>query len=396
MCNQINFSAIVGIKILRDGDGDGKCQEEDGKWVPCPPGVANGSVVDRTGRAIGKLGQTIGHSTTKPTTTLNRDHDIGTTPHSPSLTPEGIKQAIAKRRAERAERARIIAEAANDLPDSNKDAARRFYMDDFSPPSDYMEDHPNWMDDWEENNPQPVKTPDMSASEHSDALDEWSGNREYAFQKYIEDLTTQNEENAIDAMGRVFSYKFKGKDGEQYYVVVVGGRVYDSGGIQIEGNVVQRNGGKTAGEYTRIFYPGDEGTVNHDFFFIDEQFQNAGIASAVNGRNEQLYKLMGFTNIETHGVSNKKMKGATHWPKNGFDWKDETNRNEFLSFLKRTVTLNEMSRQEYDYLHSLIDQAEKEDFNSPNRLTASDFLFWNQAENHFKKYEADFYYRRDI
>jgi hypothetical protein len=28
-----------------DGDNDGKCQEENGKWVPCPPGVGEGSVL---------------------------------------------------------------------------------------------------------------------------------------------------------------------------------------------------------------------------------------------------------------------------------------------------------------------------------------------------------------
>lgn len=31
-----------------DGDGDGKCKEEGGKWVPCPPGVTRGSVLRRS------------------------------------------------------------------------------------------------------------------------------------------------------------------------------------------------------------------------------------------------------------------------------------------------------------------------------------------------------------
>lgn len=30
-------------KPMRDGDGDGKCQERGGKWVPCPPNVGNGT-----------------------------------------------------------------------------------------------------------------------------------------------------------------------------------------------------------------------------------------------------------------------------------------------------------------------------------------------------------------
>lgn len=31
-----------------DGDGDGKCKEEGGKWVPCPPGVTRGSILRRS------------------------------------------------------------------------------------------------------------------------------------------------------------------------------------------------------------------------------------------------------------------------------------------------------------------------------------------------------------
>lgn len=32
-------------KPMRDGDGDGKCQERGGKWVPCPPNVSKGSFI---------------------------------------------------------------------------------------------------------------------------------------------------------------------------------------------------------------------------------------------------------------------------------------------------------------------------------------------------------------
>lgn len=55
----VDFSSIslkvIGPRIgsgpsssMRDGDGDGKCQEEGGKWIPCPPGVADGSVLRQT------------------------------------------------------------------------------------------------------------------------------------------------------------------------------------------------------------------------------------------------------------------------------------------------------------------------------------------------------------
>lgn len=32
-------------KRLIDGDGDGKCREENGKWIPCPPGIGTGSLL---------------------------------------------------------------------------------------------------------------------------------------------------------------------------------------------------------------------------------------------------------------------------------------------------------------------------------------------------------------
>lgn len=41
-----------------DGDGDGKCQEEGGKWVPCPPGVRVGTRLARVaGRNIADVGK---------------------------------------------------------------------------------------------------------------------------------------------------------------------------------------------------------------------------------------------------------------------------------------------------------------------------------------------------
>jgi hypothetical protein len=36
-----------------DGDNDGKCREKNGTWIPCPPGVRGGSLLDDAGKAVG-------------------------------------------------------------------------------------------------------------------------------------------------------------------------------------------------------------------------------------------------------------------------------------------------------------------------------------------------------
>lgn len=62
-CFPLTFSDLT-VKVMRDGDGDGRCQEEDGKWVPCPPGVASGTRL-RNGKP---LGQTIAEMASTPAT----------------------------------------------------------------------------------------------------------------------------------------------------------------------------------------------------------------------------------------------------------------------------------------------------------------------------------------
>lgn len=39
-------------KPLRDGDGDGKCRESGDKFIPCPPGIADGTLISRLGDFI--------------------------------------------------------------------------------------------------------------------------------------------------------------------------------------------------------------------------------------------------------------------------------------------------------------------------------------------------------
>lgn len=77
-CFPLGFSDLA-IKVMRDGDGDGRCEEEDGKWVPCPPGVASGTRL-RNGKP---LGQTLADmasapAATKPTATTTEQRQSPT------------------------------------------------------------------------------------------------------------------------------------------------------------------------------------------------------------------------------------------------------------------------------------------------------------------------------
>lgn len=39
-------------KPMRDGDGDGKCREHGGKFIPCPPGIDTGTILSNLGNPI--------------------------------------------------------------------------------------------------------------------------------------------------------------------------------------------------------------------------------------------------------------------------------------------------------------------------------------------------------
>lgn len=85
--------------------------------------------------------------------------------------------------------------------------------------------------------------------------------------------------------------------------------------------------------------------VSHDSLTIAKEARSFGIGSAFNARNEGIYEELGAKAIITTGASNTSgMKGATHWPRNGFTWATEGSKQKFLQILYVGAEENENSK----------------------------------------------------
>lgn len=366
MCGGVSFHAISSVKVLgpklgrgsaapkmRDGDGDGKCQEEDGKWIPCPPGVSDGSVINAAGQALRRIGTPIGESVqrTKP---VSKPAD---------QIAKARKKAAAK--AEKIQKA-----AAKAVSDDQKDAAASI--------QDLLEDL--------------VKRP-------RDERDE-----------IRQDLTA-----AIETM---FVHTVTGNDGKKYKTEIEEIRIHRGDGFTVDGQIFDSSG-TMVGFFTRTYYQNDRKMEHYEMRFFHKKHQGLGLGSAINARNEQLYKEMGVKEIYLSGLSTPAgYKGATHWPKNGFNWKNLSAKREFTSTIRaaieryRKVQNGETtdnttadgllfeSMEQAQQLLDLLARANSEPMagpaTGPDLLEAGDLLHWPGAEEWFQRARANIEYKRDL
>lgn len=333
-CFPLDFTSITSVKVMRDGDGDGKCQEEDGKWVPCPPGVVTGTRL-RNGKP---LGQTVGQITqqvSKPT----RDY-----------TTERRKRA--------AEKADAIAKAAKTKVNPEKQAAAR----KFKP------------------------------------------------QTLIRDLQRMSPEEQKTKFGELFNHELIGISGAKYRTVVSEisiGRDAKYPEIRIAGSIFDADGNRV-GKFSRMLNIPEnrDPWITHIAMTISENHRKDGIASALNAVNETIYKELGFNQIRTLGVSGGDMKGATHWPRNGFTWTNSQAKSKFLTTITELLDKAETSdktlkkyftdRREYEILKELATAAQNQPFNDPNSITPADLLHFKGAEEWFKNQNIQIPYMRMI
>lgn len=141
---------------------------------------------------------------------------------------------------------------------------------------------------------------------------------------------------------------------------------------------------------------GGETQIVHDVFFINEQAQGYGIASQFNARNEQIYRDMGILRILTEGSSSgDEWQGATHWPRNGFTWAGEKDKQEFIALVDEAIKNNILSDEERERISPLYrfneDSGLFETSASPEEL-----IDFEKADSYFQEAEAGFLYKRDI
>lgn len=374
MCVHIEYSQITGVKVLGpklgdgpstpngemvDGDGDGKCQEEGGKWVPCPPGVASGTKLVASARSV-------------------------------------IDKA---REAAKVKAAKIAEAAERALPQSNRDAAKRIRETDYSIP---------FINEIEAKfRARPVFSDYDDAAKYREAVDNYEKEKAQFVIDYRDRVLRQAQQDFSDA----FNYTFKDLNGRELSTRLTS-VLPNRSGLNMIG-IIEDADGNEIGKFSRYFSFGIERTVNHDEFSVYER--GNGIGSIVNAQNELLYKEMGITSINLNGVSSAPkaegeepyMIGATHWPRNGFDWADSMERDIFtdyvwdaIKFDREGKTLNGRrlfdSDEQREQIKELLDEADEQSFDDPDRLTAGDLLHWPGRTAWFADQEVGIAYKKEL
>lgn len=288
---------------------------------------------------------------------------------------------------------------------------------------------------WERDNPHPQRNHFDSNEEFAWAIDEWEDDRTAAMfdaasfdrKKWEDDFNKEVEKAWIESneddagvsqdpfamLQELFTFDFEGSDGKTYSAVV--DRAEDVFGSQNIIGTIYNDQGEDIGLFERSFNS-DTGDVHHDHLkFHAEKDRKLGLGSVFNARNEELYREMGFSTVSVGGMSSASSGyvGATHWPKTGFDWADDFEKEKTLKVIRRaldqydkrvakdpnlipvvfvdvraTGTRKESpifsSKDQRDQIAELLKRAESEALDTVDRLTASDVLDWSGAEISFQ------------
>jgi GNAT superfamily N-acetyltransferase len=161
--------------------------------------------------------------------------------------------------------------------------------------------------------------------------------------------------------------------------------------------------------------------VDHDSLFIRDSYQGQGIGTAFNSELERIYRELGVSYIQTNASSSgghyrTKYIGATHWPRSGFDWSDDFNKQEYIRVLDYLMEPDPESEEmmpssmayveglssgpppvgtdrfdiayfssveEWENFVEAMEQARGESFDDENRIVAGDLVRWDGADDYF-------------
>lgn len=138
--------------------------------------------------------------------------------------------------------------------------------------------------------------------------------------------------------------------------------------------------------------------MSHDSFYVSGLAQGQGLGSFFNARNEKIYEGLGVSSIFTHGVSdNAGSRGAVHWPKNGFSWGGEAEKQKFIKVIDDALTNNQelFSQQDKEKISSLYRKNEDTGLFETD-ATAEELLDFPAANEVFSNATAQFMYVRPI
>lgn len=203
---------------------------------------------------------------------------------------------------------------------------------------------------------------------------------------------------------RIFDVTFEDKDGNKYRVNLQGVDAYpQSGYARVSGEIVDSDGNQVATFTRTLFFKGNpEGAiphVYHSIFQVNRENQKGGIGSTFIAATELAYVAAGFDHIKVSGSSQSGWNGATQWPKNGFDWANETAKNQVIAMVQRAVNSDRVrfeSEQQRANIRALLERARNESLDTPDRVTAADLLEFPGAEKHFQEVGALIGYKRKL
>ena len=169
--------------------------------------------------------------------------------------------------------------------------------------------------------------------------------------------------------------------------------------IEISGRVVSKHLGKRlegvnendiVASFDRVMYfDKDTAEVEHTGMEVKGfgvGAQGLGIGTAINARNEEIYRELGISEISLYGFSHGENgeRGAKFWPRNGYYWYDEDAKNQFLKqlsedlekYFRRDLPEN---RKELNKIRALIKKSRKDKFGEG--VTPEELLEWDKDRN---------------
>jgi len=148
-------------------------------------------------------------------------------------------------------------------------------------------------------------------------------------------------------------------------------------------NPSQLNDNNSLASFDRVLYFDDNSAeAEHKGMVVKFQQQGLGIGTALNARNEEIYRELGISEISLYGdnYSPEGLFGASHWPRNGYYWYDEDAKNKFLKKLSESVNdifrgkLGDSERKTRDEIRALIKKSRKDKFGEG--VTPEELLAW--------------------
>lgn len=228
--------------------------------------------------------------------------------------------------------------------------------------------------------------------------DRWGGETPENIRE-LEELTADGDFEPVEKeMRRLFEIEDLGGTGAKSVVMSVEplGPVPDSEypwwgtgpGALVNGVIVDADG-EMIGEFSRDV-DFENGVVHHASLVMDEGFEGQGIGSDFITDTEAQYHRLGIKAIDVEaGLKD----GPYTWAVAGFDWSEEAERRKFLMYMranieqylsgKRTDLFED--REEALELRRLVERAEQESFDDPDRLTPYAFTLYKGAREGLTK-----------